>query len=186
MQRPDMQNYRCVIRYAAGIVIHTTRTKHPRVACMRIDCGQSVPRVLERASSMPESWWDYVTRVAGPDATQKDIAERSGIEQSSISRWKLHKNTPNADAVVRFARAYGDSPIAALIAARYLQADEVAGIIEIGAGLSDIPTRELLGELLRRIPPGIARGSEDDSQWPEGFFEGSPNEAPSIRRRQDS
>jgi transcriptional regulator with XRE-family HTH domain len=142
---------------------------------------------------MPEDWWDYVARTAGPDATQKDISERTGIEQSSISRWKLRKNTPNADAVVRFARAYGQSPLAALIAARYLDADEVAGVVEIvGTATSELSVselvgqiRDLFGELQRRVPEvgAIVNKPED---WSEGFFEGVSDKPPTVRRGKNS
>jgi transcriptional regulator with XRE-family HTH domain len=107
---------------------------------------------------MPEDWWDYVSRIAGRDAIQKDISERTGIEQSTLSRWKLRKNPPNADAVVQFARSYGQSPVAALIAARYLDLADVDGAIEIvDTATSDLSTaelvkriHELLDELERR------------------------------------
>lgn len=142
---------------------------------------------------MPENWWDYVSRIAGPDATQKDIAERTGIEQSSISRWKLRKNTPHAEAAVRFARSYGESPIAALIAARYLNPDEAGGVVEIVAtATSELSTSELVGQLrdlfdeLRRRLPEVGGAVDKAQDWPESFFEGDSDESPSVRRGQNS
>jgi transcriptional regulator with XRE-family HTH domain len=138
---------------------------------------------------MPEDWWDYVTRIAGRDATQKDISERTGIEQSSISRWKLSKNTPSADLVVRFARSYGQPPVAALIAARYLDVDEVNGAVEIvSAPTSEISNgelvvqiRDLFSELRRRIP-AVDAVVDKSQDWDESFFEGVSEKEPPVRR----
>jgi transcriptional regulator with XRE-family HTH domain len=138
---------------------------------------------------MPEDWWDYVSRIAGPDAAQKDIAEHTGIEQSTLSRWKLHKNPPNADAVVRFARSYGQSPIAALIAARYLDVDEANNVVEIvTAPASELSTSELVGQIrdlfgeLRRRIPEIGAVVDKAQDWPESFFEGASEQSAPVRR----
>ena len=49
---------------------------------------------------------------------------------------------------VQFARSYGQSPVAALIAASYLRMDEVDGPIEIvGTTTSDLSTAELFGRI---------------------------------------
>jgi hypothetical protein len=141
---------------------------------------------------MPEDWWSYVTRIAGIDATQKDIAEHTRIEQSTLSRWKLRKNPPNADAVIQFARSYRQNPVAALIAARYLRADEVDGVVEIATSASDLSIGELVNsliaqfnELRRRVPQvgGIIDKAED---WPEGLFEGVSEKPPPVRRGKNS
>lgn len=43
---------------------------------------------MEYAAQMAElTWWQYVLTVTG-GAAQKDIAEATGIDQSSISRWQ--------------------------------------------------------------------------------------------------
>jgi transcriptional regulator with XRE-family HTH domain len=68
---------------------------------------------------MPRSgWWEYVVRVAGKNATQKDIAQATGLDPASVSRWKT--GTARADLAVQFARAYHRPPVESLIAAGYL------------------------------------------------------------------
>lgn len=68
---------------------------------------------------MSTDWPSYMRRVTA-GATQVQIAEQTGIEQTSISRWMLGKNRPRAELVIQFARAYHRSPVEALIAAGYL------------------------------------------------------------------
>src|SRR5665213_2356012 len=75
------------------------------------------------------TWWRYVVTVTG-DAAQKDIAAATGIDQSSISRWQRATSTPRAEAVVALARAYGRSPVEALVAAGYLSSSEL-GVVEL-------------------------------------------------------
>ena len=69
---------------------------------------------------MSTDWAAYMRRVTA-GATQVQIAEQTGIEQTSISRWLLGKNRPRAELVIQFARAYNHSPVEALIAAGYLR-----------------------------------------------------------------
>ena len=83
------------------------------------------------------TWWRYVVAVTGA-ATQKDIASATGIDQSSISRWQRGANTPRAEAVVAFARAYDRSPVEALVAAGYLSSDET-GVAELITLTGDAP-----------------------------------------------
>jgi transcriptional regulator with XRE-family HTH domain len=143
---------------------------------------------------MPADWWAYVTRTAGMEATQKDIAERAEMEQSSLSRWKLGKNPPDAENVVRFARAYGKPPVGALIAAGYLEPHEADQVVEIDAkpisklSISELVAqlRELFAELQRRIPMigDIINDVTDDSEdWAEGFSEGDCEQPPPVRGR---
>ena len=116
--------------------------------------------------SMAEStWWQYVLTVTG-GAAQKDIAETTGIDQSSISRWQRGTTTPRAEAVVALARAYGRSPVEALVAAGYLERDEL-GVVELTTltgDLSRVSVDSLLSELRRRV-----LGSQDSQSWPAGW-----------------
>ncbi|WP_344747747.1 helix-turn-helix transcriptional regulator [Streptosporangium vulgare] len=52
-------------------------------------------------------WWDYVQRITG-SATQQAIADKTGIGQSSIARWR--EKSPRPDSAATFARAYGRPP----------------------------------------------------------------------------
>lgn len=115
---------------------------------------------------MAEStWWHYVLTVTA-GAAQKDIAETTGIDQSSISRWQRGTTTPRAEAVVALARAYGHSPVEALVAAGYLERDEL-GVVELTTltgDLSRVSVDSLLSELRRRV-----LGSQDSQSWPAGW-----------------
>jgi transcriptional regulator with XRE-family HTH domain len=82
------------------------------------------------------TWWRYVVTVTG-EATQKDIASATGIDQSSISRWQRGTSTPRAEAVVAFARAYERSPVEALVAAGYLSSSEI-GMVELTTMTGDL------------------------------------------------
>jgi transcriptional regulator with XRE-family HTH domain len=122
---------------------------------------------MEYIGSMAEStWWQYVLTVTG-NAAQRDIAEATGIDQSSISRWQRGTTTPRAEAVVAFARAYGHSPVEALVAAGYLKSGEL-GVVELTTltgDLTSVSVDSLLSELRRRV---LAGGQETQS-WPAGW-----------------
>jgi transcriptional regulator with XRE-family HTH domain len=117
-------------------------------------------------------WWRYVITVAG-NAAQKDIAAATGIDQSSISRWQRAANTPRAEAVVTFARAYGRSPVEALVAAGYLSSDEL-GVVELTTltgDLTGISIDSLLSELRRRV---LAANPKDAQAWPDSWSAHDP------------
>jgi transcriptional regulator with XRE-family HTH domain len=118
------------------------------------------------------SWWDYVQTVTG-NALQKDIAAATGIDQSSISRWQRGTNTPRADAVVLLARAYGRSPVEALVAAGYLTSDE-PGVVELTVltgSLRSASIDSLLSELRHRVVAGAGTGAQS---WPAGWSSENP------------
>src|ERR1700712_1783321 len=113
------------------------------------------------------TWWRYVVLLTG-DAAQKDIAAATGIDQSSISRWQRGTNKPRAEAVVALARAYGRSPVEALVAAGYLSSDEL-GVVELTTLTGDLRGASidlLLSELRRRV---LAGSPEDSQGWPPGW-----------------
>lgn len=115
----------------------------------------------------PTSWWRYVVTVTG-DASHEDIAAVTGIDPSSISGWQHATTNPRAEAVVALARAYGHSPVQALVAAGYLSGSEL-GVAESTTGsgdLSGIPLDALTGELRRR---DRAAGLEQAQPWPSGW-----------------
>lgn len=113
------------------------------------------------------TWWQYVATITG-NAAQKEIAAATGIDQSSISRWQRGSITPRAEAVVSLARAYGRSPVEALVAAGYLSSDEL-GVVELTTLTGDLTGASidsLLSELRRRV---LAAGSSDAKSWPAGW-----------------
>lgn len=123
---------------------------------------------------MAETWADYTRRITA-GATQAEIAARTGIEQSSISRWRQGRNTPRAELVVAFARAYDRNPVEALIVAGYLDRNEVGGVIELETSLSAVSTHQLLDELSRRFSALQRRLAELPADpangWPEHWTE---------------
>jgi transcriptional regulator with XRE-family HTH domain len=124
-------------------------------------------RVTEDAT-----WWRYVGTVTG-NAAQKDIAAATGIDQSSISRWQRGTNTPRAEAVVALARAYGRSPVEALVAAGYLSSSEL-GVVELTTLTGDLTGASidsLLSELRRRL---LAASPDDAQSWPAGWSADDP------------
>jgi len=89
-----------------------------------------------------ETWWEYVARITGC-AYQNRIAQRTGIEQSSVWRWKSSRNKPKAGDVITFARAYHRPPVEALIAAGYRDPTEVSGVDEVAATALREPSFEI-------------------------------------------
>ena len=118
------------------------------------------------------AWWRYVVTVTGR-AAQKDIAAATGIDESSISRWQRGTNTPRAEAVVALARAYGRSPVEALVAAGYLSSSEL-GVVEmttLTGDLSGASIDSLLSEIRRRV---LAANPVDTQPWPAGWSADNP------------
>lgn len=95
------------------------------------------------------SWWSYVQRVTG-DAQQKEIAEHSGVDQSTVSRWKNTGVAGKPERVRDFARAYGRPVLEAYIAAGFLTPEEAKARPTIAPALDELSDEELLEELLRR------------------------------------
>lgn len=98
-------------------------------------------------------WSEYVKRVAA-GMTQVQIAERTNLAQSAISRWlRGDTETPRAEYVVDFARSFSRNPIEALIAAGYVTADEAGARLDIKTPLREYSNYELAQELALRNPP---------------------------------
>lgn len=104
------------------------------------------------------TWPEYLSAITD-GAPGARIAEKTGIPESTISRWFSGKAEPRPKQVVAVARAYGQSPLQALIAAGYLDADE----LDIPAAeprrlqIRHFTDLEMAEETLRRIREG---GSE--------------------------
>lgn len=99
---------------------------------------------------MTESWSEYVRRV-GRGVQRKDIAAAAGINQSGLSRW-IAGDRPDAAKVVSFARAFQRPPVEALVAAGYLEPEELnAKVVHVHVGVRSISTEDLMAELERRL-----------------------------------
>lgn len=120
------------------------------------------------------AWWNYVG-VVTDKAAQKDIAAATGIDQSSISRWQRGTNTPRAEAVVVLARAYGRSPVEALVAAGYLTSGEhgVMELTTLTGALRSASIDSLLNEVRNRV---LAGTPDAELPWPTAWFADSPKD----------
>ena len=103
-----------------------------------------------QSAGVTETWPQYLRRISG-GATQAQIAERIGLGRLSVYNWLHGKTQPKAETVMTVARAYGRSPIEALLAAAYLRGDEVRLPIERRSSPADIGADELAAEVRRRM-----------------------------------
>lgn len=99
---------------------------------------------------MPQSpTWKKFLQTHAPNQTPTQVAQRTGINQSTIWKW-MHEGTkraPGVDAVLRFAEVYQVPPTEALVAAGILTPEQAEH-----RPLSSYPTQLLLAELTRRAP----------------------------------
>ncbi|MDT0223510.1 helix-turn-helix transcriptional regulator [Gordonia sp. AC31] len=108
------------------------------------------------------TWWSYFKRIAGTE-TGRIIAEAAEVSEPQVSRWKSGKNRPDADALVRFARAYNRPPVEALIAAGYLDSQEVGEVVEVAMSTGDLAVDDLIEEMRRRIATAEAQSAFIDA-----------------------
>lgn len=100
---------------------------------------------------------EWISRVAGSNMSNREIAKKVGMTSATFHR-KWAEEAFVADDAIVIARAFGRSPIEALVAQGSLTEDE-AKKAERGYSLSEYTTLELSQELLRRI--------EKSTQTPE-------------------
>lgn len=95
-----------------------------------------------------EDWPEYVRRLTRGQK-QSEVAQRTGVSISNVGRWQRGELVaqPDAENVIAFARAYGQSPIEALTAAGYLRQGELQ---TDKTPLSQYTMAELIDELRRR------------------------------------
>lgn len=93
-------------------------------------------------------------RVAGP-LSQKAIADKTGIDQGKLSRWKRGQEQQTAPFVVQFARGMGRPPIEALVAAGFLTPDEAALDPTSTAPTAPLTTDTLLTLLEQRVEQSL-------------------------------
>jgi transcriptional regulator with XRE-family HTH domain len=99
-----------------------------------------------------EDWSDYVRRIVG-DLNQLEIAAKTGLAQTNIGRWlRGIPQAPKVESVVQFARAFGQPPVEALVAAGYITAEEAgAKARRQRTPLSEYSEEELVDDLRRRV-----------------------------------
>jgi len=98
------------------------------------------------------AWTEYVLAVVQPGERQVDIARRTGIDQTTVSRWlNGEQRSITSTAVAKFARAYERPVLEAFIVAGFITEDE-AGVKR--SDLIDwtrVTDAEILRELRRRM-----------------------------------
>lgn len=99
-----------------------------------------------------QPWGEYVRSVIG-SARQVDVSERTGIDQTTISRWLSRPNQAerlSARSVAMFARAYDRPVIEAFMVAGFLTQEE-ADLRVREKTLDDFTVAEIAQHLARRL-----------------------------------
>lgn len=99
------------------------------------------------------SWAEYVKRHAGDDINRV-VADKSGVTEPTVSRWKNGGQGINAAAAAAFARAYGRPVLEAFIAAGFLTADEAKVRPAAAPDYSQLSNDELLELVRSRMQEG--------------------------------
>lgn len=120
-------------------------------------------------------WWDYVQQVA-KGAKQAEIAEKAGVNQVTVSRWKKGADSARPENVAAFARAYDRPVLEAFVAAGFLTAEEAN--VRPGAvhAVSDLDDEALVGEIARRLKLTLYAGGGKT----EGFLTTAARSATTI------
>jgi hypothetical protein len=97
--------------------------------------------------------WSRFIDATSDGAYNTAIADAIGVDPATVGRWRTGTVDPKPRQVVAYARAFGQGPIAALIAAGYLTDAEVDLPISAPRAytLDDFSALELAAELVRRL-----------------------------------
>ena len=115
---------------------------------------------MDVAAASVETWPEYLRRITGGQ-TQSMIAERLGVGRLSVCNWLHGKTRPKAETVILVARVFGRSPVEALLAAGFLQVDELHAPVEIRISPSELSSADLAAEVQRRLAAAAANGQPD-------------------------
>lgn len=97
-----------------------------------------------------QHWANFVRDITHGDM-QTVIAQRSGIHQTTISRWLNGESTRmRAETIVQLARSYDANVLEALIAAGVITPTEAGVAARARVDVSTIATSTLLREVSRR------------------------------------
>jgi len=101
-----------------------------------------------------DKWRDYVLSVTDGDA-QIEIHHKSGIDQSTISKWlnptRERRPAVTSETARRFASAYNRSIIEVLLHAGVLSEKEAGMKADPPPALADIPYDVLVAEIRRLV-----------------------------------
>jgi transcriptional regulator with XRE-family HTH domain len=136
------------------------------------------------------AWTRHLEVTTHPD-NDKTIASKVGVSPSTIGRWRSGEIDPKPRQVVSLARAYNKSPLAALVAAGYLSAEDLEDDLTLhyASDLDEISTLQLVDELRNRLDTmndyagwitSIAQGQGHSAHLAPGALRYAlPHEAPS-------
>lgn len=98
-----------------------------------------------------DTWEGYLRALTDGDP-QVEIARRSGVGQTVISKWLTGKTVGKPGNVAAVVVAYGGNVLEAFVAAGYIKAEE-AGLEGrlIEPDLRSVPNDELAAEVTRRL-----------------------------------
>ncbi|WP_162942664.1 helix-turn-helix domain-containing protein [Cryobacterium soli] len=101
------------------------------------------------------NWAEYLRIITDAD-TNRIISQRTGIPDSTISRWLSGQAYPRPRQVVDVARAYGVNPLNALVGAGYLDQSDIerAGVEPRQFQLREFSELEIAQEIVRRVQKG--------------------------------
>lgn len=95
-----------------------------------------------------ETWFAAVVG----DTSEREVARKVGLVQATLSR-QLRSDSLVPENAVAIARAYGKSPVDALVAMGLITEREVKAAAG-SVGLRDVHDEQLVDEILRRIQEG--------------------------------
>ncbi len=99
---------------------------------------------------MNHDWGTYLRAITG-DASGAEIARKLEVSESKVSYWKRGERPPTISEAIRASRAYGRPPLEGLVAAGYLQPDDITeGVTIQPTVLHNFTDAQLADELLRR------------------------------------
>lgn len=98
------------------------------------------------------TWAEYIRQIRGRD-TNTEMAARTGISASAITRWLDGTVEPRLNQILTVARAYGENPLGALVALGHITKDEATqfGGFPRGMQIREFTDIELAQEIVRRI-----------------------------------
>lgn len=102
-------------------------------------------------------WSTYVRRVVGTER-QTEVARRTGIDQTTISRWLnpdgKGSQRISSQSVAKFARGYERPVLEAFVVAGFLTAEEAGVTTSEPPDLAQVDDATLVAEVQRRLATG--------------------------------
>jgi transcriptional regulator with XRE-family HTH domain len=106
----------------------------------------------------PDTWVAYVRHTVGDDS-QSIIARKTGIDQTTVSRWYSgERRALTIGSVTRFARGYKRPVLEALVQAGLITAKD-ARVRVVQTPLTKVPISELAAEIARRASATAGKAS---------------------------